>query len=201
MVVPGQPISDEVAAAGRQARLPPAPSAEDSGAVRVGPGNARRGGDRGPVFKRWADEGINIARVYLAETKKRGLECFYSYRITSDDMDENRTPAEAHPESLIEDEFSNKRWDFTVPEVRQFELAILRELAEDYDFDGLELDIEAFGHLIGGKPIKLLATLDDHHTSDGYSWPGIKVMRGVIANWWQQGIDGIQTFNWGVTGC
>ena len=23
-------------------------------------------------------------------------------------------------------------------------------------------------------------------------------MRGLAANWWQQGIDGIQTFNWGV---
>ena len=44
----------------------------------------------------------------------------------------------------------------------------------------------------------MLATLDDHHTSDGYSWPGIEVMRGAAANWWQQGIDGIQTFNWGV---
>ena len=27
---------------------------------------------------RWADEGINIAKVYLEETRKRGIECFYS---------------------------------------------------------------------------------------------------------------------------
>ena len=238
--------------------------------------------DRAPVFKKWADDGINIAKVYLEETKNRGLECFYSYRITSDDIDENRALAETHPEWLIEDEFSSKHWDFTVPEVRDFKLAILRELAEDYDFDGLEIDfargplltppahqwenreavtefmrdvrattleveqrcgrpfllaarvpdnllgchfdgldietwvgehlvdifvlgvrsleleIEEFRYLIGDKSIKLLATLDDHHTSDGYSWPGIEVMRGVAANWWQQRIDGIQTFNWGV---
>ena len=61
----------------------------------------------------------------------------------------------------------------------------------------LELEIERFRHLVGDKPIKIYATLDDHHCSDGYSWPPIEVMRGVAANWWQQGIDSLQAFNWG----
>ncbi|MDE2755421.1 MAG: hypothetical protein OXI92_02610, partial [Acidobacteriota bacterium] len=34
------------------------------------------------------------------------------------------------------------------------------------------------------------------HTSDGYDWPPIEVLRGVFANWWQQGVDGIYCFNW-----
>ena len=60
-----------------------------------------------------------------------------------------------------------------------------------------ELDIEGFRQVIGGRPIKLVCTLDDHHCTDGYSWPPIDVWRGTAANWWQQGMDAIQTFNWG----
>ena len=232
---------------------------------------------------RWADEGINIAKVYLEETKKRGIECFYSYRI-SDGTSHNefgRDFAEAHPDWVVKDEWGNAKWNFAVPEARARKLSVLRELAEDYDFDGLEVDfargpnnlpagrmwanrravsqflrdlravtlkveqrrgrpflvaaripdtlvgchfdgldvatwvrdnlvdilvlgvrsyeleIERFRHLVGNKPIKIYATLDDHHCTDGYSWPPIEVMRGVAANWWQQGIDTLQVFNWG----
>jgi len=240
--------------------------------------------DRAKVYQQWADNGINIARIYLDETKKRGLECFYSYRLSliNDVTVSHRINAQTHPEWFIKGEFDNDILDFSIPEVRDFQRSILLELVDDYDFDGLEIDfsrcpqltsagnqwekremitefiesirsstleletkknrpillaarvpdnllgchfdgldieswisnnlvdilvlgvrsleleIEQFKYLINNKPIKLLATLDDHHTSDGYSWPGIEVMRGLASNWWHQGIDGIQTFNWGV---
>ena len=232
---------------------------------------------------RWADEGINIAKVYLEETKKRGIECFYSYRISdgTSHTEFGKEFAEAHPDWVVKDEWGNAKWNFAVPEARARKLSVLQELAEDYDFDGLEVDfargpsnlpegrmwanrraisqflrdlraitleveerrgrpfllaaripdtlvgchfdgldvatwvqqnlvdilvlgvrsleleIERFRHLVGDKPIKIYATLDDHHCSDGYSWPPIEVMRGVAANWWQQGIDSLQAFNWG----
>ncbi len=231
----------------------------------------------------WVDEGINIARVYLEETRKRGIECFYSYRISdgSSHTEFGKDFATAHPDWVVEDEWGNKKWNFAIAEVRARKLSILQELAEDYDFDGLEVDfargpvnlpagrqwanrwavsqflrdlravtlkveqrrgrpfllaarvpdtlvgchfdgldvktwvkdnlvdilvlgvrsyeleIERFRHLIGDKPIKVFATLDDHHCTDGYSWPPIEVLRGVVANWWQQGMDTLQTFNWG----
>ena len=91
---------------------------------------------------RWADEGINIAKVYLEETKKRGIECFYSYRI-SDGTSHNefgRDFAQAHPDWVVKDEWGNAKWNFAVPEARARKLSVLRELAEDYDFDGLEVD-------------------------------------------------------------
>ena len=233
---------------------------------------------------RWAKEGINIAKVYLEETKKRGIECFYSYRISdgTSHTEFGKEFAEAHPDWVVKDEWGNAKWNFAVPEVRARKLSILRELAEDYDFDGLEVDfargpnnlpagrmwanrravsqflrdlravtlkvakrrgrpflvaaripdtlvgchfdgldvetwvqdnlvdilvlgvrsyeleIERFRHVIGNKPIKIYATLDDHHCTDGYSWPPIEVQRGVAANWWQQGIDALQAFNWAV---
>ena len=63
-----------------------------------------------------------------------------------------------------------------------------------------ELEIAQFRSVLcTDRPwIQLLATLDDHHCSDGYSWPPIEVWRGVCSNWYQQGIDAVQTFNWGV---
>ena len=240
--------------------------------------------DGAPIIKQWAEDGINLAKIYVDETHKRGLECFFSYRMAYTPWGEDKQFAETHPDRdfMMVNEFGNKVLDFSNPEVRKHKLSIISELAHEYNFDGIEidfsrnsqltpagnqwenraiitefmeeirsvtlssekvhgsptllaaripdnilgcrfdgldieswvsdnlidilvlgvrsldLDIEHFRHIVGSRNIKILATLDDHHTSDGYSWPGIEVMRGLAANWWQQGIDGIQTFNWGV---
>ena len=243
--------------------------------------SSRHLGGQVGTFRRWADAGTNLARVYQQATKECGLECFYSYRISTEPANENPPLARSQPNWLMESEWGTALWNFAEPGVREWKQDVLRELAEDYDFDGLELDfsrnamlfppghqwtnrglvndfmreirsttlaieqrrgrpfllaarvpdcitgchfdgleveawvndnlidmlvlgvrsfeldVEWFRNLIGSRPIKLLATLDDHHATDGYSWPGIEVFRGVVANWWQQGIDAIQTFNWG----
>ena len=57
------------------------------------------------------------------------------------------------------------------------------------------MDLPAFRQLAEGLPIKLLGVIDDHHSSDGYCVPPIEVLRGVWSNWYHQGADGIQTFN------
>ena len=51
--------------------------------------------ERVKVFQHWLDDGINIAEVYIKETKKRDLECFYSYRLNEDPSTEHRELAEA----------------------------------------------------------------------------------------------------------
>ena len=58
-----------------------------------------------------------------------------------------------------------------------------------------EVDVAAFRRHTDGTHIRLFPSLDDHHASDGYQNPVIEVLRGVAANWWHQGADGIQTFN------
>ena len=238
--------------------------------------------ERVKIFQQWLDAGVNIAEVYIEETKKRGLECFYTYRPNEDPYTEHRELAEAHPDWLTAGEWEQPLWNFAVPGVRDYKIAICRELIERYNFDGLEIDfargpiqtppghqweqrdhiteflrrvrqetleveqkrgrpvllaarlpdnligchfdgldvetwvrddlvdflvlgvrscelaIEQFRTVVGDKPIQIFGTLDDHHCADGYSWPPIEVWRAVVANWWQQGIDAIQTFNWGV---
>ena len=237
-----------------------------------------------PGFKRWADQGVNIMQVFLDETHKRGLEAFFSYRINGSDNDIGSPPKlamkEAHPDWLIQAPWnSNGYWDFAVKGVRDYKLSILRDAAENYDFDGMEIDyarnplvlrpgqqwqnrqkltefmrdvrsmtleverqrgrpyllaarvpenlegchfdgldvetwareqlvdifvmgcrsldvdIAGFRRITAGTNIKLYPCLDDHHSSDGYQWPPIEVLRGVFANWWSQGADGIETFN------
>ena len=58
-----------------------------------------------------------------------------------------------------------------------------------------EVDLADFRRVVEGTPVKLYPSIDDHHATDGYQNPGIEVLRGVVANWWHQGADGIHTFN------
>lgn len=60
----------------------------------------------------------------------------------------------------------------------------------------MDVDIAAFRKLTNDAKIKLYPCLDDAHSTDGYVHPPIEFFRGVFGNWWQQGADGIETFNW-----
>ena len=47
---------------------------------------------------------------------------------------------EAHPDWLIHTWNANGYWNFAIEGVHEYKLSILREAAENYDFDGIELD-------------------------------------------------------------
>ncbi|MCY3756882.1 MAG: family 10 glycosylhydrolase [Acidobacteria bacterium] len=238
-------------------------------------------------YRKWVEEGVDIMRIFLEATRERGLEAFYSYRVNGSDNDlvvTREIPMkQRHPEWLLAGPWAPDRkifWDFRNQEIRDYKLSILREVVENYDFDGIEIDfargpitlplgqqwkyrhhltdfmskvraltleaaerrgrpillaarlpasiegcridgidietwtsrqlldiialgcrsyegdVAAYRRLTAGTPIKLLGGSDEHHTSDGYDWPPIEVLRGVFANWWQQGVDGIYCFNW-----
>ena len=232
-----------------------------------------------PKLQEWLGKGIDIVRVAVDETHKRDKEAFYVYRVNGVDWEDGKawymSPLKKeHPEWLL-----GYTWNFAVPEVRAHKLAILREIAENYDFDGIDidfsrrapylplghqwenrealtdfmrqvrlmcqevakkrgrplllaarlqetiagchydgidietwtrenlldiigvggrsidLDIAGYRRVIGDRNIKLMPSLDGFHTTDGYRHPGIEFWRGLYGNWWHQGIDGAQTFN------
>ena len=58
------------------------------------------------------------------------------------------------------------------------------------------VDIEDFRTVTKGKPIRIYPCFDGHHEVDGYHNPPLEVYRGVFANWWDRGADGIKLFNW-----
>lgn len=62
----------------------------------------------------------------------------------------------------------------------------------------MNVKVNEFKTLTYGKNIKLHACFDDHHTTDGYRYAPIEFFRGVFGNWWDQGIDGVVTFNWSI---
>ncbi len=60
----------------------------------------------------------------------------------------------------------------------------------------MDVDLVGYRQITSQSHIKLLPCFDDHHTTDGYRYAPIEVLRGLFANWWQQGADGVTTFNW-----
>ncbi len=241
-----------------------------------------------PGLLKWQSQGIDWVRVLVEETHRRGLEAFWNHRISEVDIRpagglemEKRHPLKAaRPEWTIRSWWWQGLWDFSVPAVRDYKVRILREIAEQYDFDGIQIDfarhmpclppgrqwglrahvtefmamvramlqevaarrgrpyllaarvpetvrgcredgldvaawsagnlvdlftlgtrsidvdLAGFREITAGRHIRLHPCLDDHHATDGYRYPPIEFFRGVFANWWRQGADGITTFNW-----
>jgi hypothetical protein len=58
------------------------------------------------------------------------------------------------------------------------------------------VDLEGMRRATAGTGVRLCPTFDRHHTTDGYYDAPIEYLRGVYANWWQQGADSVATFNW-----
>ncbi|MCY4376560.1 MAG: hypothetical protein OXC31_22605 [Spirochaetaceae bacterium] len=60
----------------------------------------------------------------------------------------------------------------------------------------LDVDVQGFVELAGGRDVPVYPCLDDHHGTDAYLNPGPELFRGVFVNWLSQGAAGAQTFNW-----
>ena len=101
-----------------------------------------------PGFKKWWAAGIDLVRIFTEETRRRGMEAFFSYRLNGSDSTSIKPLSkplwkQSHPDWLIHTWKSTGNpgyWNFTVPEVRRYKLDILREIAENYDYDGMEID-------------------------------------------------------------
>ena len=241
-----------------------------------------------PGLMKWREQGIDWVESLVEECQRRDLEVFWNHRISEVDimpaggleMEKVHPLKAAHPDWGIRTWWWQGLWNLTVPEVREYKVSILRELAENYDFDGIRIDfarhmpclppgrqwehrahatefmrmvrlmllkvekkrgrpfllaakvpenlkgcridsfdvkawaeqnlvdiftlgsrsmnvdIAAFRRLTAGRNIELQPCLDDHHATDGYRYPPIEFFRGVFGNWWQQGVDSVETFNW-----
>ena len=100
------------------------------------------------VFPRWWEAGIDPVEVLLTEARKRGREVFFSYRINGSDNDDlfdpprpfdQPVPLKAeHPDWLIYK--WHPYWNFSFKGVRDLKLNVVREVAEMYDFDGIQID-------------------------------------------------------------
>lgn len=116
-----------------------------------------------PKYKKWIEEGVDIVRIFIDETRRRGLEVFFSLRMnestTGTDsyrhwvlglpkLPESLPIKKAHPDWLIRawpssDEETADHcylWNYAKKDVRELMLRCLREVAENYDVDGIDMD-------------------------------------------------------------
>ncbi len=94
-------------------------------------------------LKKWLDQGIDWVQVLVDESRKRGLEVFWHHRVSEVDGHNTKELSpmkKAHPDWVMRTWYWQGLWNYAVPEVRQLQLDILRELAENYEFDGIQLD-------------------------------------------------------------
>ena len=107
-----------------------------------------------PGLRKWWNQEIDWVQALVDESRKRNLEVFWHHRVSEVDIiptvelepghtlmqDELNPVKKAHPDWVIKTWWWQGLWNYAVPELRQYQLDILRELAENYEFDGIQLD-------------------------------------------------------------
>jgi len=97
----------------------------------------------------WWSQGIDWVKEVVDACHKRNLEAFWHHRIcevelVTQGVGANRdTPHPlkvAHPDWILPTWWKHGLLNLAVPEVRDYKLRVLREVAENYDFDGMQLD-------------------------------------------------------------
>jgi hypothetical protein len=61
----------------------------------------------------------------------------------------------------------------------------------------IDLDVAWYRSFTDDTPIRICASFDGHHVTDGYYHPSPAYYRGVHANFWAQGVHTVAVFNWG----
>jgi len=100
------------------------------------------------VIREWNAHGFEWVGALVRECRKRNLEVFWNHRFSEVDLNaEGKLEMEtlhpmkaAHPDWLIRSWWWQGLWNVAVPEVRQMKVRLLRELAENYAFDGIQID-------------------------------------------------------------
>lgn len=103
-----------------------------------------------PQLESWQKLGIDWVGRIIDETRKRGLEVFWSHRISEVDIHPSGRGAawkesahpfkQSHPGWVLETWWPHGLWNYAVPEVRQFKVDVLRQIAETYNLNGFQLD-------------------------------------------------------------
>ena len=100
------------------------------------------------VFPKWWEAGIDPLEVLVRETGRRNREVFLTYRINGSDVEEDAEFADwqlsarkqKNRDWLIQAPWGFYYWNFAFQGVRDYKLQVLREVAEMYDADGLQID-------------------------------------------------------------
>jgi hypothetical protein len=122
-----------------------------------------------PGLMKWREDGLDYFDALIKHGHKRGKEVWWGLRMNEVERgdlaayetvggapkiaQDVRNPVKAaHPDWLIRSWWWQGLWNYAVKEVRDYRLSIIREVVEQYDFDGVHLDfLRATPHLPPGK--------------------------------------------------
>jgi hypothetical protein len=101
-----------------------------------------------PLIRQWLDQGIDWVEQLVAATRSRRLEVFWNHRICEVECLPNggvsRVPQPlkvAHPDWVLPATWwPQGTWNLAAPGLREYQVSVLRELAERYDLDGIQID-------------------------------------------------------------
>jgi hypothetical protein len=107
-----------------------------------------------PGLVKWRAEGHDYFDALIRHGHRRGKEIWWGMRINEVERGDlaayepgryaefrERNPTKAaHPDWLIRSWWWQGFWNYAVKEVRDYRLSIIREVVEQYDFDGVHLD-------------------------------------------------------------
>ncbi len=135
---------------------------------------AGRKGARGWVHTAWQlhQDGIDVYKIWIECARQHGISPWISMRMNDvHNVDDERSYMHSdfwrqHPEyrrvSYHLERSAARSFDYGHKEVRDYHFKLVREYAERYDFDGLELDWMRFGyHFKPGNEQAGLAILTD----------------------------------------
>jgi hypothetical protein len=123
-----------------------------------------------PGLVEWWEQGIDWVQSLVDATRKRGLEVFWNHRVSEVDIPRNGDGLEmqdlhplkaAHPDWVTKTWWWQGLWDYSVAELREFQVSVIRELQEKYRFDGFQID---FARHVPCLPVGRQWELRDHVT-------------------------------------
>lgn len=109
---------------------------------------------RHPGLVKWRERGLDYFRELIARGHRRGKEIWWGLRMNEvergdlacyepghyAEFNERNPTKTAHPDWLLRSWWWQGFWNYAVQEVRDHRLAVIREVVERYDFDGVHLD-------------------------------------------------------------
>ncbi len=101
-----------------------------------------------PILKRWYADGVDWVAELVGEAHRRKLEVFWTHRISDVDgrpeggkeMTRLHSLKQAHPDWVTKSWWWQGMWNLEAEGLRAHKIAILRELATNYDLDGIQID-------------------------------------------------------------
>lgn len=101
-----------------------------------------------PLLQQWLSKGVDWVEKLVHETRRRGLEVFWNHRISEVEcLPEGGLSKLPHPLKVEHPDWAlpaawwpQGMWNLAAAGLREHKVGLLRELVQNYDLDGIQID-------------------------------------------------------------